>query len=342
MFENINKILFKKEETSMNLKKLIKLIQKKAEFEKIIIKPIIANKYNTTIKKISDDDLKEILEWYISDDFFSFLKGCINIFDTEDISEEYVHFETDDDIRADHKLYLQTSLRIKEFSRIIDVSIENHGVKFEDENLISYSPGEWAVKIDITNFNKYTGEVLINGTLSGSEHNHILYDNNYTIELSVEGLKHNSTHPIWTEPLIDGYLEFKNGNNKNAFLNFFASSDYLINYLHETIFEYYLREIASSGINDDVKRKIRLLSNKRQRLQDKLINIGNELNIDIKKMNCYKKWVQFTNIRDTIAHGGKYECPYDLKEVLIEIITLIMTLLSGINIEEKGWRDVVK
>lgn len=332
----------------MNSKKLIKFIQKKADFEKVIIKPILANDYSTTIKKITDEQLKAIIENYISNDFFSFLKGCINIFDREYIAEENVYLGTNDDIKTDYKLFLQTSLKIKKFSRIIDVNIDNHGVKLEDENdvenlqLISSNPHEWNVNLDISNFNKYTGEVLIFGTLSGSEHNHVLYDNNYTIVLSVEGLKNDSTHPIWAESLIDGYLELQNGNNKNAFLNFFASSDYLINFLHELIFEYYLKEISSNGINDDVKKKIRKLSNKRQRLQDKLLNIGDELNIDIKKINCYKKWVQFTSIRDTIAHGGKYVCSYDLKEVLIDIITLIMTLLSGVNIEEKGWKNVVK
>jgi hypothetical protein len=59
-------------------------------------------------------------------------------------------------------------------------------------------------------------------------------------------------------------------------------------------------------------------------------------------MNSYKKWGVFTTIRDGIAHGGIFECPYDIKEVLLEIITLIMTLISGTNIEEKGLREVVK
>lgn len=327
----------------MEVKKLIKLFQKKAEFEKIIINPIINNKHGTTLSKIDDDDLSKVVIDYISNDFFSFLKGCLNIFEREHITVEDVHFDTDDDYRIDYKLFLQTSLKIKDFSRIIDVSIQDHGVKIEElEDLISESPGEWKVKIDIINFNKYTGEVLLNGTLSGAEFNHVIYENNYTIVLLVEGLKYNSTHPIWAEPLIDGYLELKNGNEKNAFLNFFASSDYLINFLHESIFEYNLNKISSTGINDDVKKKIRSLANKRQRLQEKLLNIGDELNIDLKKMNCYKKWVKFTEIRDRIAHGGKYMCPFNLNDVLIDIITLIMTLLSGINIEEKGWRDIVK
>jgi hypothetical protein len=109
------------------------------------------------------------------------------------------------------------------------------------------------------------------------------------------------------------------------------------------VFEHYLRKVPSrEEINDDLKNKIRLFSNQKQQLQNKLINIGNELNIEIKKMNSYKKWVEFTRIRDRIAHGGKFECPYDIKDVLIEIIILIMTLVSGTNIEEKGWRTVVK
>lgn len=338
----MNKILFKKDDNSMDVKELINLIQEKAEFEKIIIEPILVNNYDTTLSEITDDNLTEVVINYISNNFFSFLKGCIYIFDQEHISIENIHFETDDDFRTDYKLFLQTSLKIKEFSRIIEVSIKDHGVKIEDQDLSSENPGEWYVKIDITNFNKYTGEVLINGTLSGSEHNHIIYDNNYTIELSVEGLKHDSAHPIWAEPLVDGYLEYKNGNEKNAFLNFFASSDYLINFLHESIFEYNLEKISSTGINDEVKKKIRSLANKRQRLQEKLLNIGDELNIDLKKMDCYKNWLKFTDIRDRIAHGGKYECPFDLKDVFLDIITLIMTLLSGTNIEEKGWRDVVQ
>ncbi|PFR94860.1 hypothetical protein [Priestia megaterium] len=324
-------------------KKLIKLIHKKSDFEKINISPILKAKYNKKLKDVEDEQLKEVVEDYIANHFFLFLKGCLYIFDREEISKD-ANFQTnDDDYKYSGKFQINTSLSIKGFSRIISVSIEDHGVETEDsDSLTSSIYGDWEVTPNISNFNQYTGDVLINGTFKGAEHSHIVFDNDYKIELLVEGLKNDSTHPSWAEYLIDGYLELKNGNDKNAFLNLFASTDYLINYLHELIFEFHLKQISSQGINDDLKKKIRLFSNTRQRLQDKLINIGKELNIDVKRMNCYKRWVEYTSIRDKIAHGGKFVCSYDLEDVLIDIITLIMTLLSGTNIEEKGWREIVK
>lgn len=327
----------------MTLKKLVKLIQTEADFEKIIIKPILENSYNTTLREISDEDLKEVMEAYIVDKFFSFLKGCIYIFDKEEFVLKRADFTTEDEYRFSNSFRIQTSIEIKGFSRVIDVFIKDHGVSIEGaDELSSFNNGEWNVEIDIANFNKYTGNVLVNGIFKGSDYNHIVFDNDYTIKFSVEGLKNNATHPIWTEPLIDGYLELESGNEKNAFLNLFASTDYLINYLHELVFEYYLKQVSPKKINNDLKEKIRLFSNKRQRLQNKLINVGEALDINIKQMDCYKKWLEFTNIRDGIAHGGKFKCPYDLKDVLINIITLIMTLLSGTNIEEKGWRGAVR
>lgn len=176
------------------------------------------NTYNEKLKNVEDEQLKEFVEGYITNHFFSFLKGCFYIFDRKRIPE-YANFQiNDDDYKYGNKFQISTSLSIKGFSRIISVEIENHGVEVEDnDELTSSIYGDWGVTINIASLNKYTGDVLVNGTFTGSEHSHIVFDNDYKIELLVEGLRNDSTHPSWAEHLIDGYLEFKNGNDKNAF-----------------------------------------------------------------------------------------------------------------------------
>lgn len=333
---------------------------------KVEIKQIDSTDLMNGIISKFDLEVEDSGEWeryigkYISENLFNTIARTLGYIST-DIYYFYGELETNDEnYRFSNSVQIYWNVHLKEYSRVISVSLEDfgmdqdvcyanvlpngliEGIDEQNLNLINSIPGDYSFDLHLSRLNNLNGDAYFEGTFHG-EGNRILEVSNIGViyQIKVVGVKNDTITPSWLEYLIDGLLDLENENKKMALFNLFAALDNLINTEHEYIYEEYLELCKKIKITEPLKEKIRLFSPKEKRLENKLSHILTEFKIrNGTSLECYKHYKKIVTIRDKVAHGGQFENGIDVKKTAYSIVALIYILLLQENIEETSWRGI--